>query len=168
MSMRIWALVAGLLWATAGFGQSAHADIVNTQGQKIGTAEIHPSGSGIQINIKVSQLTPGMHGIHVHNVGKCEGPAFATAGPHFDPTSKHHGKDNPEGPHAGDLLMLKVSADGVGKASLLDPNATLADGPNSIFHDGGTSLVVHADPDDYETDPAGNSGARIACGVIEK
>jgi superoxide dismutase, Cu-Zn family len=168
MSMRIWVLVAGLLWATAGFGQSAHADIVNAQGQKIGTAEIRPSGNGIRIDVEVSQLTPGMHGIHVHNVGKCEGPDFASAGPHFNPTSKHHGKDNPQGPHAGDLLMLKVSADGFGKASLLAPNATLADGPNSIFHDGGTSLVIHSDPDDYKTDPAGNSGARIACGVIEK
>ena len=168
MSMRIWVLVAGLLWATAGFGQSAHSDIVNAQGQKIGTAQIRPSGSGIRIDIKVSQLTPGMHGIHVHDVGKCEGPAFASAGPHFNPTSKHHGKDNPEGPHAGDLLMLKVDADGTGKASLLDPNSTLGEGPNSIFHDGGTSLVIHADADDYKTDPAGNSGARIACGVIEK
>jgi superoxide dismutase, Cu-Zn family len=168
MSMRIWALIAGLLWATAGFGQSAHADIVNAQGQKIGSAQIHSSGSGIRIDVEASQLTPGMHGIHVHNVGKCEGPAFASAGPHFNPTSKHHGKDNPEGPHAGDLLMLKVGADGTGNASLLDQNATLGDGPNSIFHDGGTSLVIHADPDDYKTDPAGNSGARIACGVIEK
>jgi len=166
--MRIWALIAGLLWATAGFRQSAHADIANAQGQKIGTAQIRPSGSGVRIDVKVSQLTPGTHGIHVHNVGKCEGPAFASAGPHFNPTSKHHGKDNPEGPHAGDLLMLKVGADGTGKASLLDPNATLGDGSNSIFHDGGTSLVIHADPDDYKTDPAGNSGARIACGVIEK
>jgi Cu-Zn family superoxide dismutase len=168
MPMRIFVLTAGLLWATAGFGQSAHADIVNAQGQKIGTAQVHSSGSGIRIDIKVSQLTPGVHGIHVHNVGKCEGPAFASAGPHFNPTSKHHGKDNAEGPHAGDLLMLKVGADGTAKASLLDPNATLGDGPNSIFHDGGTSLVIHADPDDYKTDPAGNSGARIACGVIEK
>ena len=75
MSMRIWALVAGLLWATAGFGQSAHSDIVNAQGQKIGTAQIRPSGSGIRIDVKVSQLTPGMHGIHVHDLGKCEGPA---------------------------------------------------------------------------------------------
>ena len=168
MSMRSCALIAVLLWAPAGFAQSAHADIVNAQGQKIGTAQIRPSGSGVRIEVKVSQLPPGVHGIHIHNVGKCEGPAFASAGPHFDPTSKKHGKENPEGPHAGDLLMLKVNADGTAKASLLDPNASLADAPNSIFHEGGTSLVIHADPDDYKTDPAGNSGARIACGVIEK
>ena len=160
--------VAGLLWATAGFGQSAHADIVNAPGQKISTAQIHSPGSGIRIDVKVSQLTPGMHAIHVDNVGKCEGAAFASAGPHFNPASKHHGKDNPEGPHAGDLFMLKVNADGTGNASLLDPNATLADGPNSIFHDGGAALVIHADPDDYKTDPAENSGARIACGATKK
>jgi Cu-Zn family superoxide dismutase len=168
MSIRSWALIAALLWATAGFGQSAHADIVNVEGQKIGTALIRPSGGGVRIEVKVSQLPPGMHGIHIHNVGKCEGPAFASAGPHFNPASKKHGKENPEGPHAGDLLMLKVNADGVGQASLLDRNASFADGPNSIFHEGGSSLVIHSDPDDYKTDPAGNSGARIACGVIAK
>jgi superoxide dismutase, Cu-Zn family len=168
MFIRTSALIAALLWATAGFAQSAHADIVNAQGQKIGTAQIRASGSGVRIEVNVSQLPPGMHGIHIHNVGKCEGPNFASAGPHFNPTSKKHGKDNPEGPHAGDLLMLKVDSHGVGKASLVDVNASLGDGPNSIFHEGGTSLVIHADPDDYKTDPAGNSGARIACGVIEK
>jgi Cu-Zn family superoxide dismutase len=170
MSIRNLALIAALLWTTTALGQSesAHADIVNVLGQQIGTAQIRPSGSGIRIDVKVSQLTPGMHGIHVHNVGKCEGPAFASAGPHFNPAAKQHGKDNPGGPHAGDLLMVKVGADGKGKTSLRDPNATLGGGPNSIFHDGGTSLVIHADPDDYKTDPAGNSGARIACGVIEK
>jgi Cu-Zn family superoxide dismutase len=109
-----------------------------------------------------------MHGIHIHNVGKCEGPEFTSAGPHFNPSSKKHGTDNPEGPHGGDLLNLEVKADGVGKASLLDLNATLGEGPNSIFHEGGTSLVIHASPDDYKTDPSGNSRARIACGVIEK
>ena len=168
MSMRYLALVSALLWGTAGFGQSAHADIVNAQGQKIGTAEIRPSGSGVSINVNVSQLPPGTHGIHIHNVGKCEGPAFTSAGPHLNPTSKMHGKDNPEGPHAGDLLNLEVKDDGVGKASLVDSNVTLGAGPNSLFHEGGTSLVIHANSDDYKTDPAGNSGPRIACGVIEK
>ena len=168
MPLRCWVLTVALLWATTGFDQSAHADIANAQGQKIGTAQIRLSGSGVRIDVKVSQLPLGMHGIHIHNVGKCEGPAFASAGPHFNPASKKHGKDNPAGPHGGDLPMLKVNADGSGEASLLDPNATLGDGPNSLFHEDGTSLVIHADPDDYKTDPAGNSGARIACGVIEK
>jgi Cu-Zn family superoxide dismutase len=146
---------------------SGHADIVNAQGQKVGTATIHPSGSGVRIDVVVSQLSPGMHGIHIHTVGKCEGPAFATAGGHFNPTSKKHGKDNPEGPHAGDLLNIEVGADGTAKASLLDPNATLGEGANSLFHEGGTALVIHEKADDYKTDPAGSSGARIACGVIQ-
>jgi Cu-Zn family superoxide dismutase len=147
---------------------SGHADIVNAQGKKIGTAMIHPSDSGVRIDVEVSQLSPGTHGIHIHTVGKCEGPAFASAGGHFNPTSKKHGKDNPEGSHAGDLLNIEVGADGTGKTSLLAPNATLGEGANSLFHEGGTALVIHEKADDYKTDPAGNSGARIACGVIQK
>lgn len=147
---------------------SGHADIANAQGQKIGTAMIHPSDSGVRIDVEVSQLSPGTHGIHIHTVGKCEGPAFASAGGHFNPTTKKHGKDNPEGSHAGDLLNIEVGADGTGKASLLAPNATLGEGANSLFHEGGTALVIHEKADDYKTDPAGNSGARIACGVIQK
>ena len=141
MSKHYFALVSVLLWATTGFGQSAHADIANAQGQKIGSAEIRAFGSGVRIDVNVSQLPPGTHGIHIHNVGKCEGPAFASAGPHFNPTSKKHGKGSPEEPHAGDLLNLEVQVDGVGKASLVNSNVTLGDGPDSVFHEGGTSLV---------------------------
>lgn len=146
--------------------RSAHADIVNAQGLKIGTATIRPFNSGVHINIEVSQLPPGTHGIHVHTVGKCEGPAFTSAGAHFNPTSKKHGKDNPEGPHAGDLLNIQVAADGTGNASLSDSNVALGAGPNSLFPASGTALVIHEKADDYKTDPAGDSGARIACGVI--
>jgi Cu-Zn family superoxide dismutase len=170
MLIRNCVLVAALVWTTAAFAQSAaqsaRADIVNAQGQKIGTATIRQADGGIRIDVQVSQLPPGTHGIHVHTVGKCEGPAFTSAGGHLNPTSKKHGKDNPEGPHAGDLLNIQVQASGDSKASLLDPNVTLGDGPNSLFHEGGTSIVIHEKTDDYKTDPAGNSGARIACGVI--
>jgi Cu-Zn family superoxide dismutase len=165
-------LLPALLCATVAFGQgapkSAHADIVSAQGQKIGTARIVAARKGIKIEIHVSQLPPGVHGIHIHNVGKCEGPDFTGAGPHLNPYAKKHGKDNPEGPHAGDLLNLEVKADGTAKATLLDTMATLGDGSNSVFHDGGTAIVIHAQQDDYKTDPAGNSGPRIACGVIQK
>jgi superoxide dismutase, Cu-Zn family len=173
MLLRNCVLAATLVWTTtAVFAQSAaqpaHADIVNAQGQRIGTATIHQADGGVRIDVHVSQVPSGTHGIHIHTVGKCEGPAFLSAGAHLNPTSKKHGKDNPEGPHAGDLLNIQVDTSGGGKASLLDPNVTLGAGPNSLFHEGGTTIVIHANADDYKTDPAGNSGARIACGVIER
>jgi Cu-Zn family superoxide dismutase len=172
MSFRNFLLLPALLCATAGFGQgapkSAHADIVNAHGQKIGTAKILAAPKGVKIEVNVSQLPPGTHGIHIHTVGKCEGPDFTTAGAHLNPYTKKHGKDNPEGPHGGDLLNIEVKADGTAKATLLDTMVTLGDGPNSVFHEGGTAIVIHAKEDDYKTDPAGNSGARIACGVIQK
>ena len=147
---------------------TAHADIVNATGDKIGTATLVPSAGGVRIDLSVSQLPPGTHGIHIHTAGKCEGPDFKTAGGHFNPADKKHGRDNPAGPHNGDLPNIEVGPDGKATTSLLDTNVTLSDGPNSLFHDGGTSIVIHAMQDDYKTDPAGNSGARIACGVIQK
>ena len=165
-------VLPALLCSTVAFGQgapkSAHADIVNAQGQNIGSAKIVPAKKGVKIEVNVSQLPPGKHGIHIHAVGKCDGPAFTTAGGHLNPDTKKHGKDNPEGPHAGDLLMIEAKADGTAKATLLDTMVTLGDGPNSVFHEGGTSIVIHEKEDDYKTDPAGNSGTRIACGVIQK
>ena len=171
-SKLVLVFLSALLCSTVAFGQgapkSAHADIVNAQGQNIGSAKIVPAKKGAKIEVNVSQLPPGKHGIHIHAVGKCDGPAFTTAGGHLNPDTKKHGKDNPEGPHAGDLLMIEAKADGTAKATLLDTMVTLGDGPNSVFHEGGTSIVIHEKEDDYKTDPAGNSGARIACGVIQK
>jgi Cu-Zn family superoxide dismutase len=171
MFLRSLVVLPALLCAATAFGQapkSAHADIVNAQGQNIGTAHIVADKTGVKIEVKVSQLPPGTHGIHIHSVGKCEGPDFKSAGGHLNPDAKQHGKDNPAGPHDGDLLNIEVKADGKAKAMLLDTMVTLGDGPNSLFHDGGTSIVIHEKVDDYKTDPAGNSGARIACGVIQK
>lgn len=159
-----WLLCAGGALAQS----SAHANILNASGQKIGTATFAASADGVQINVDVSELPPGVHGIHIHAVGKCEGPDFKTAGGHFNPANKKHGKDSPDGPHNGDLLNLTAGSDGHATASLLDTNVSLGTGPNSLFQPGGTAIVIHAGPDDYKTDPAGNSGARIACGVIEK
>lgn len=172
MRARMCAMIPAVLCAAIAFGQeapkSAHADIIDAQGNKVGTARIIAASDGVSIFVNVKKLPPGTHGIHIHTVGKCEGPAFTTAGGHLNPDMKKHGKDNPDGPHAGDLLNLEVGADGAGKATLHAMGVTLGDGPNSLFQDGGTAIVIHASADDYKTDPAGNSGARIACGVIEK
>jgi Cu-Zn family superoxide dismutase len=171
-SKLVLVFLPALLCSSVVFGQgapkSAHAEIVNAQGQKIGTARIVPAKKGVKIEVNVSHLPPGKHGIHIHAVEKCEGPAFTTAGGHLNPDAKKHGKDNPEGPHAGDLLMIDAKADGTAKATLLDTMVTLGDGPNSLFHEGGAAIVIHEKEDDYKTDPTGNSGGRIACGVIQK
>ncbi len=158
-----------LMLAGSAFGQgAAHADLVNGTGQKIGSATLTQTAAGVQIAVDATQLTPGTHGIHIHAVGKCEGPDFKTAGGHFNPAGKKHGKDNPDGSHNGDLLNLEAGADGHATGSFLAANVTLGDGANSLFQPGGTALVIHAGPDDYKTDPSGNSGARLACGVIQK
>jgi Cu-Zn family superoxide dismutase len=164
------------LSATLAFAQSqvksAHADITNAQGKKIGTAKFQMSDLdlSVKVSIKVDHLTPGGHGVHIHNVGKCEGPAFTTAGGHFNPTDTHHGFKNPQDPHPhlGDMDNLTADHRGKAEANFQLPGATLGSGSNSLFHDGGTSIVIHAKPDDFMSDPSGNSGDRVACGVIEK
>ena len=150
--------------------KSAHADITNAQGAKIGTAKFTPAPKGVKVVVTVSELTPGEHGIHIHNVGRCEAPAFTSAGGHFNPTNAHHGIHNAQDPHphVGDLANLVVDRSGKAKATFIVEGATLGDGTNSLFHEGGTSLVIHAKADDLMSDPSGNSGDRIACGVIEK
>ena len=147
----------------------AHAYIADAKGKRVGVAALSVNKDGnVRIVVTVTGLPMGMHGIHIHTVGKCEGPMFVSAGGHFNPTMKMHGMDNPNGPHAGDLMNLTVDEKGKGKATLIASGVTLGPGDNSLFHDGGTALVIHAAADDYKTDPAGNSGARIACGVIEQ
>lgn len=176
MRSRILLALAGFLSfsVTAQFANaaasSAHANIVNAQGTQVGTAKLTPAGNGVKVSVKVSQLTPGEHGIHVHTVGKCEGPAFTTAGGHFNPTSSHHGvhNTNTPHPHVGDLPNLVVGKNGKASTNFTIEGATLGEGANSLFHDGDTALVIHAKADDLMSDPSGNSGDRIACGVIEK
>ena len=121
MFLEYSALIASFIVTTSAFAQSASADILNAKGEDIGTAQIQSSHNSVRINVHVSHLPPGTYGIHIHNVGKCDGPAFASAGSHLNPTSKEHGKDNPERPHAGDLLNLQVKADGPPRLHLSRP-----------------------------------------------
>ncbi|HVP67108.1 MAG TPA: superoxide dismutase family protein [Anaeromyxobacteraceae bacterium] len=147
---------------------AATAQIKNAAGETVAQATVEPAPGGATLTVRASKLPPGTHGFHVHAVGKCEGPDFKSAGGHFNPAGKQHGLENPAGPHAGDMPNLVVGADGTGTATVKLTGVSLDGGPDSLFHEGGTSLVVHAGPDDMKTDPAGNSGARIACGVIER
>ena len=176
MHLRSFLVITGVLCFstatvfTADAPRSAHADFVNAQGTKIGHATFVPTTDGVSVSVNVSRLPGGKHGIHIHTVGKCEGPDFASAGGHFNPTNAHHGINNPNEPrpHMGDLLNLIVGENGQARVRFVARGATLGDGPNSLFHDGGTSIVIHAKEDDMMSDPSGNSGDRIACGVIEK
>ena len=148
--------------------KTVKVDLKDGMGGSVGTAELSPAPKGVSIKLNLMNLPPGMHGIHVHAVAKCEGPAFTTAGGHLNPDMKHHGLDNPDGPHAGDMPNVTVAADGTAKATIVAPGVTMGDDPHSIFSNGGTALVIHASADDEKTDPAGNAGARIACGTIAK
>jgi len=146
--------------------KKAKADLLNAKGAPVGTATFSEKANGVQLDLKVSNLPPGLHGFHIHAVGRCQAPDFASAGPHFNPEGKQHGWDNPQGHHLGDLQNLNVGPDGKAKIRILVPGVTLGEGPTSLFHEGGTALIIHAKPDDGKTDPAGNAGPRIACGVV--
>ena len=150
---------------------TATAELKDKDGTKVATAvftEAAP-GAGVKIAITVTKLPSGQHGWHLHTVGTCDPPDFSSAGAHFNPDAHQHGSLNPQGPHAGDLGNLSVGADGTAKFELVAKLVSLEAGrANSLFKTGGTAIVVHADPDDEKTDPSGNSGARIACGVITK
>ncbi len=138
------------------------------QGQDAGTLTLKQAKTGVQVSGKLMNLTPGDHGIHVHQKAACDAPDFKSAGGHFNPDNKQHGSKNPAGPHAGDMpANLTIGADGSGKVNFVATGISLKpDAANSILANGGTSIIVHEKADDMMTDPSGNSGARVACGVV--
>jgi Cu-Zn family superoxide dismutase len=155
----------------AGGASQASASIVNVSGETIGWARLVEDGSGkVHVNVHVSGLTPGLHGIHIHAIGTC-GPTFAAAGGHYNPLARQHGLLNEAGAHAGDLPNLIVNVQGVAHLNAFTEGVTLTNGPTTLFDTTagavGSSFIIHANEDDQVSDATnGNSGARIACGVI--
>lgn len=139
----------------------------DAKGKPLGTVAFAETPNGVLVQARLENVPPGQHGFHVHEAGKCDPPDFKTAGGHFNPGGKAHGYLNPKGPHAGDLPVLFVGEDGKGAIDVLAPGLSLRPGANSLLPSGSRSLVLHDGIDDYVSDPAGNSGGRIACGIIE-
>ena len=161
-------LSVGLLAPAPGSAQSASARLINPDGADVGSVTITQLARGVQVVLDASDLPAGEHAFHIHAVGACEPPEFASAGGHANPTGAEHGWDNPNGHHAGDLPNVHVGDDGTLSLELLTDAVMLGQSPNSLFDADGAAVVLHQEPDDYQSDPAGNAGPRIACGVLAK
>jgi len=164
---------AAVLLAQADAGAPAAApatttvNLIDAKNKAVGTAQLTQTAHGVLIAVDLHGLKPGMHAIHIHETAKCEPPSFKSAGGHDNPGKKQHGFMNAEGAHAGDLPNIEVPANGKVKAELLAHDETL-EGPDGLFAGDGSALVIHAKADDYKSQPAGDAGDRVACGVIEK
>lgn len=171
------ALAAGLFSAAALTGctsigeihdaRAASAVLVSAQGVPAGTAAIGAAGDRWTLTVAVAGLSQGVHGIHLHTTGRCDAPGFASAGGHLNPTGHQHGSLNPGGSHLGDLPNLAISSNGRGTVTAM-LQGERGELERALFDTDGTALVIHAAADDYKTDPSGNSGARIACGVLTR
>ena len=172
MKASLWVAAWILFGSALAFGQAklpmAKAELHNSQGELVGIATFTEGSNGVKIVAHVRNLSPGYRGFHIHEVGKCDPPDFASAGEHFNPYESSHGLADPKGPHAGDLPNLLVAPDGTGVIVTESMLLTLGEGKNSLFHPNGTALVIHVHADDHRTDPSGKAGDRLACGVISR
>jgi len=162
-------VIAILAFAVPGMAKNnVKIAMKDPSGKTIGWAMIRAAGTGVRVKLTLEHMSPGEHAVHFHSVAKCEGPDFKSAGPHFNPDGKQHGLQNPDGHHAGDMDNFTVGANGKADVELFNKDVNLGDDSHSLFSNGGTAIVVHAKADDMRTDPSGNSGDRVACGVITK
>lgn len=146
-----------------------HVNMVNTEMVKVGTATLKETPEGVKIHLEAEGLEPGTRAIHIHETAKCEAPDFKSAGGHYNPGQREHGFDNPKGFHAGDLPNIEVTDKGTVNVEITATNVTLKQGQeNTLLDEDGSAIVIHAQADDYKTNPAGNAGDRIVCGVIKK
>jgi len=159
------AAMTGLL--AQGAMDTAKADLKDAQGQSVGTVTLTDTPHGVLMHVVLTNAPEGVHAFHVHTTGKCE-PPFMTAGGHFNPANKQHGAENPMGMHAGDMPNITVPAGGKLTFDILNSDVTLKAGANSLMDADGSAVMLHAAADDYKGDPAGNAGARVACGVVTK
>ena len=143
------------------------ATIISPEGQTIGTARLLAAADTLSLTVQVQGMPQGINGMHLHMTGACDAPDFTSAGGHLNPDDREHGLHNPKGSHLGDLPNLEIGHEGAGSATITLPGTRTELEP-ILFDSDGTALVIHAEPDDLVTDPTGNSGARIACGVIER
>ncbi|NQW50958.1 MAG: superoxide dismutase family protein [Rhodospirillales bacterium] len=170
--MRIARVMCGLMAVAAvtvsfsAHAQTAKASLKDASGKDVGTVQLRQTPHGVLLKMSLKGVAPGEHAFHIHAVGKCE-PPFTSAGGHFNPASKKHGMEAAEGSHAGDMPNLHIPANGELTIDIANPMISLVKGqPSSVFDADGSSIIIHAGPDDYKTDPTGNAGDRIVCGVI--